>query len=96
MKKTIKGIGLVLVVLFLVVFLNKNNNVYENEKVLTEEAISRFEEDLKSGKEIVPSNYITPKKDYNNKLCKIGLKCSSIIESVANKVLQKILESIEN
>lgn len=96
MKKTIKLLFLVLVVLFLILFLDKNNHYYENEKILTDEAIARFEEDLKEGKEIVPSNYITEKKEYNNKASKIGLECSKIIEKIMNKLLKKFIESLEN
>lgn len=85
-----------LCILFLIAFLNKNNNDYANENILTEEAIIRFEEDLKEGKKIVPSNYITPKKEYNNKASKIGLQASNLIEKVVNKLLKKFIESIEN
>ena len=95
MKKTIKIIFFILCILFLLLFLNKNNYYYENETILTEEAIHRFEEDLKEGKEIIPSHYITPKKEYNNKVSIFGLKCSNLIEKVTNRILKKILESIE-
>lgn len=96
MKKTIKYIFLILLILFLIIFLNKNNNYYENETVLTTEAIEQFEKDLKEGKEIIPSNYLPPKKEYNNKISTFGLKCSSTIEKAVNKVLRKFLQSIEN
>lgn len=55
--------------------------VNENKTVLTDEAIIRFEKDLKNGKKINPSDYIIKEKDYNNKACKIGLKISKIIEN---------------
>mgnify|MGYP003571241610 CR=1 FL=1 len=95
MKKLIKLIFMVLVVLFLILFLNKNNNYYENENILTQEAIIQFEQDLKEGKDIVPSNYITKKKDYNNKASIFGRKCSNLIEKGVNKVIKKLLSSIE-
>jgi len=96
MKKIIKYPLGVLIILFLILFLNKNNNYYENEKILTQEAILQFEKDLEEGKKIIPSNYITPKKEYNNKASTFGLKCSSEIEKVVNKILQKLLESLES
>ena len=96
MKKVIRGIVTILVILFLILFLNKNNNYYENEKILTEEAILQFEKDLEEGKELIPSNYITPRKDYDNKVSKLGRKCSNAIEKVVNKLLKKFLESLEN
>lgn len=94
MKKVIKMILIGLIILFLVLFLNKNNMYYENNKVLTDEAIKRFEEDLKEGKELIPSNYITQEKNYENRASNLGKKCSKIIENVVNKVLNKFLDSI--
>lgn len=95
MKRAIKGVFLMLLLFFLVLFLNKNNNYYENETILTEAAIEEFERDLKEGKKINPSHYIQPKKDYNNQVCKIGIKCSMMIEKAVNTLLKKILDSIE-
>ena len=63
MKKLIKAISIVLWILFCILFLNKNNNYYENERILSQEAIIKFEQDLKEGRKIIPSNYITEKKD---------------------------------
>ena len=95
MKKLIKPCFFILIILFVIIFLNRNNeNIGDN--VLSEESIIRFEEDLKEGKEIIPSNYLTPKKDYHNKANKIGMKCSNMIEKAVNKVLQKLLDSIDN
>lgn len=96
MKKILQMISIIVFVLFLILFLNKNNNYYENERVLTEEAITRFEQDLKEGKKIVPSNYISEKKDYNNKASRLGMKCSSMIEKTVNKALKKVLASIDS
>jgi len=95
MKRLIKPCFFILIVLFVIIFLNRNNE-YVNANVLSEESIIRFEEDLKKGKEIIPSNYLNPKKDYENKANKIGMKCSNLIEKAVNKVLQRLLESIDN
>lgn len=92
MKKVIKGVFIILFILFSVIFFNRKNNYYENENVIGEEAILQFEKDLKEGKEIIPSNYITPKKDYNNIASKIGLELSHMIELVVEKTLKKLLE----
>ena len=94
MKKIIKVISLIIIVFFTITYLNRNNNYYENKNILTNEAIERFEKDLKEGKEIIPSNYIEPEKDYNNKVSKMVLKTSSIIEKFVNKVIKKVLEYI--
>ncbi len=94
MKRAIKGVFLVFVILFCIVFFNRNNNYYENTNIIGEEAILRFEKDLKEGKEIVPSHYMTPRKDYNNRASQIGLGISHVIEKVVNKTLKKFLHYI--
>lgn len=76
--------------------MNKENNYVVNDYVISEEAIRRFEEDLKEGREIDPSNYMNQKKDYNNKLSLFGLKISSLIERGVNMVLDKLLQSISS
>lgn len=95
MKKIIKGILVFLVVLFLIVYVNKDN-YYVEEQVISNEAIERFEKDIKEGKEIDPTNYMNPKKDYNNKISKTALKISSLIEKGVNKILNKLLDSIRS
>lgn len=92
MKKLIEGLFLFCFLFFVILFITKNNNYYENEKVLTEEAIERFEEDIKSGKEIITSNYIIEPKDYSNKANILGLKCSNMIEKGVNRILKKFLD----
>lgn len=94
MKKVIKLSGIILVIFFIITYVNRNNNYYENKNILTNEAIARFEEDLKEGKEIIPSNYIEQEKDYNNKASIVALKTSSLIEKAVNKVLKKVLNYI--
>lgn len=96
MKKLIKGAFLFLSLFFCFTFFNKNTEYYNQDSILTQEAIQEFEKDLKEGKKIQPSYYIQPKKDYNNQACKIGMKCSKAIEKVVNRLLQKLLNSIES
>lgn len=94
MKRIIKVLFLGMIILFLIVFINRNNNYYENTNIIKEEAIKQFEKDLRDGKEIIPSHYITPKKDYNNKASIIGLKTSKIIEKIVKKTLNKMIRYI--
>lgn len=94
MKKITKLICIVIVLFFMLIYINRNNNYYENQNILTQEAITRFENDLKEGKEIIPSNYLEPEKNYNNKASKYALKISSIIEKSFNKLLKKVLNYI--
>lgn len=96
MKKIIKFLFLISIIFFLVVYFGRNNIITNQNMTLTEEAIHEFEKDLKEGKEIIPSNYMPKKKDYNNKASKVGLEVSRIIDKVSNKVLKRILKSILN
>lgn len=92
MKKIIKISACIILLLFIIVFLNRNNNYYENQNILTQEAIERFEKDLKEGKEILPSNYLEPEKNYNNKISTLALKTSSLIEHIVDKTLKEVLK----
>ncbi len=93
MNKLLQVLFWITIVFFFSLFFSKyNNNYYENKKILTEEAIHTFEEDLKAGKEINPSNYLIKEKNYNNTASKLGRKASSWIE----KGFQKILKIMMN
>lgn len=95
MNKTIKLLGLILVIMFLSVYFSRyNNSYYENRNVLTEEAIIKFENDLKEGKEIDVNAYLKEEKDYNNKLSTIGIKTSNIIEKGFKKTLKFLFSKL--
>ena len=94
MKKIIKFIFICSIILFFLVFINRNN-YYDNERILTEESIKRFEKDLSKGKTINPRNYLTEKKNYNNHLSIFSMKISNTIEKIVNKSLIKVLNYIE-
>lgn len=100
MNKTIKIIMIILTVFFLSLYFGKySSNYYNNKKVLTDEAIKRYEKDLKEGKKIQLNNYIEKEKDYSNTISKLGIKASEIIEktfSKSLKVIMKYLEKIDN
>ena len=100
MKKIFSIISIMLFILFLSLYFSKyNNEYYINQKVLTDEAIERFEKDLRAGKEIKASNYIQKEKDYNNRFSKLGLKTSSLIEKTFRKTLKlfaKYISKLEN
>lgn len=100
MKKIFNLVTVALIILFLSLYFSKNNNEYYiNKKVLTDEAIERFEKDLKNGKKIKASDYLPKEKDYNNKVSKLGLKTSSLIEKAFTKSLKlfaKYISKLEN
>ena len=96
MKKIVKIVFLVIFVFFSIVFFSRGNISYENTNVIEKSAIMQFEKDLKDGKEIIPSHYITPRKDYSNRPSKFFFKISRGIEYVMNKTLKKLLKSLSN
>ena len=96
MNKTIKIIGIVLFVMFLSVYFSRyNTNYYENRNVLTEEAIVKFEQDIKEGKDNSINTYLKEEKDYYNKASTIGLKLSQGIEIGFKKSLKLLFKCME-
>ncbi len=95
MNKLLKVSTVIVLILFFSLFFSRYNNYYENKKVLTDTAIERFEQDLKDGKEIVASNYIEKEKNYNNRISKIGIKTSKLIENTFNKGMKLLMKYIE-
>ena len=92
MKRLIKLIGIILLIFFLALYLSSyNTSYYENKNILTEDAIKRFEKDLKEGKKINVNNYIEKEKNYNNKVSTYTLKLSNLIDKCINKSLRLVL-----
>lgn len=57
-----------------------------NKMILTEEAMKRFENDIKEGKDVTVENYITTSyKDYSNKISSLGLKAGESLENFMTK-----------
>ena len=97
MKRLIKLIGIILLIFFLAIYLSSyNTSYYENKNILTEDAIKRFEKDLKEGKKINVKNYIEKEKNYNNKVSTYTLKLSNLIDKCINKSLRLVLKYLEN
>ena len=96
MNKTLKIVGVLLVIMFLSVYFSRyNSNYYENQNVLTEEAIVKFEQDINEGKDITVSSYLKEEKNYDNKISEIGLKISNTIEAGFKKCLKFIFKCME-
>ena len=74
-----------LFIAFLIVYLGGLSGFYEYEqyrrRVLTEEQILAFEEDIREGREIDLTDYITPiNRDYHNRISSGGLAISNKLE----------------
>lgn len=99
-KQVAKLAIIILVVSFFSLYFTTIGGYYEytlNKKnTLTEEAIARFEQDVKDKKPIIASNYIEEEKDYSNKASKSALKLSNFISSSFDKIMKAIFKYIEN
>lgn len=94
-----KLIVIILIVSFLSLYATTAGGYYEyqlsNKNILTEEAIKRFEDDVKAGKKIVASNYIQEEKDYSNKANILANKLSTFISNTYDKIMRFIFKQIE-
>ena len=102
---TLKGknifilISSVTIIFFLALYFGEYTGYYKfsdnNKSTLTDEAIKRFEQDLKEGKDVNISNYLEEEKHYNNKASTFGMKLSSLIEKAFNKGMNALFSELE-
>lgn len=65
-------------------------NVATKQKVITEEKLQEFENDVKNGKSIDIKNYVRDTTNYRNTFSNIGYNVSIGIDNVLNKGLKDI------
>lgn len=99
MNNILKGLIISIVIAFLVMFFTSSSGYYEyelNKKTnLTQDAILKFEQDIKEGKEIDINKYIVEdKKDYSNKFSNAGIKLSNNIKKIFSEGVKFIFNSI--
>lgn len=98
-KDIIRFIGLIIIILFFALYFSTMGGYYQynnsQKSTLTEEAIKRFEQDVKDGKEIQAKNYIKEEINYNNTFSKAGLNISNLIQKGFNKLMTKIFKELE-
>jgi replication fork clamp-binding protein CrfC len=91
-------IGSIFVILFFALFFSGYTGYYDysngKKNILTNSAIERFENDLKLGKNMDSSSYLEKEKDYNNKLSRLGIKTSNIIEKLFEKGINVIFKEL--
>jgi len=100
-KKNIVRFSFITVfILFLCIYIGQATGYYEynnyKKTTLTNEAINRFEEDVKNGKTIDAKDYMEQDKVYANSLNKVGIKTSNMIETAFNKVMGYIFKEVNN
>lgn len=90
----------VLFILFISLYVTQATGYYEfnnsKKSTLTNNAIKKFEEDVKNGKKINAKNYLESEKEYNNKISIISLKLSKTIEKSFNFLMGKLFNEINS
>ena len=99
MNNIIKLTILATVLIFLIMFFTSSSGYYEyelNKKTnLTNDAILKFEQDIKDGKEIDINNYVVQdNKDYSNKFSNAGISLSNKIKKIFSEGVKFIFNSI--
>ena len=97
-KNIVRFLILSLFLFFICVYVAQATGYYEfdnrRKTALTESAINRFEQDLKSGKNIEAKNYLEDEKQYTNSFYKLGLTASNTIEKSFNKLMNYIFKEM--
>ena len=83
----------VLFIIYIALYMMDNlgyYNIAAKNKVITEEKLEEFEEDVKSGKEIDLKEYVRDTTNYKNTYSNIGYNISIGIDNVLNKGLSNV------
>ena len=92
MKKGIKIFLIIVLLLYVALYFSYQNGYYEiqnnEKKILTEEMIKEYEEDLKNGVDVTNKEYTVIKKDYSNAYTKNLLKVSRKIEKGLDRLIK--------
>ena len=99
MNNIFKIVIVIILFVFFALFFSFSSDYYEyelNKKTnLTSDAILKFEQDIKNGKEIDINNYIVEEnKDYSNNFSNAGLKLSNKIKKIFSEGVKFIFKSI--
>lgn len=94
-----KAILTLIILIFIMTLILATTGFYQSElkekTILTDEAIKKFESDIKNGKEIDVQNYLDlNKKNYDNIFSKSGRFISKKINKIISKGIEKTLKII--
>jgi hypothetical protein len=92
---------LMLLIGFTALYISEATGYYEfeqyNKKILTEEKIKQFEEDVSNGKNIDINDYvISNETNYESKISKIGNKISKKVEKTVSGGLETTFNFLNN
>ena len=100
MKKGLKYVFILIVLLYLLLFFSYKNGYYEDinkeKKILTDEKIKEYEEDLANGVDVSKKEYVVITPSYDNAYTKVILKISKNIEKGFDKVIKFLFKKVGN
>lgn len=84
--------------IFLLLFVSYENGYYERlnqeKRIMTEEMIMKYEEDLANGVDVSKIDYTIPKANYENVYTKTSLKVSNKFESAIDSVIKFFFKKV--
>lgn len=100
-KKIFKLVFSLLFLSFLIGYVIEETGYYEynlqNKTVMTNEAMSKFEQDLKDGKDVSMEDYVVKtEKDYTSTLTKGTNKVSLKVNNVLKKGIESVFKVLSN
>lgn len=99
-KNVVVLIFSILFILFISLYATQATGYYEfsnyKKSTLTDEAIKKFERDVKEGKEISAKDYLEEEKQYNNKISNVSLTISKTIEKGFNFFMNRLFNEIND
>ena len=100
MKRSLKIFLLVICFLYIALYFSYQNGYYEirnnEKKLLTEEKIREYEEDLKNGIDVSNKEYTVVSKDYSNVYTRNILKISKKIEVGLDKIIKYFFKKVSS
>lgn len=100
-KRVGGGILIFCFLMFVGLYITSSNGYYETEErkklVLTEEKIKQFEEDIKEGKQVDVTNYLTVnEKNYDNQISSATFTVSKKVGAIVDSCLSHFFKAMEN
>lgn len=99
--KYLNGVIMLLFLIFITIYIFEKTGYYEYElhkqTVLTNEAIKKFEEDVKAGKNVKVEDYLENEKiNYNNSISNIGYNLSNYLGNTTRNIIKGTFEALGN
>ncbi|MDO5003514.1 MAG: hypothetical protein Q4E39_04745 [bacterium] len=98
-KNIFRIFSLTIFILFTTLYIIQALGYYEysNRKTnqLTEEAVKKFDADIKAGKNVKASDYIKKENDYNNNISRMGLTLSNTVGDIFDGIMSFIFSGID-